>query len=254
MFPLSQKKKNSLSQLAHIPQCPALLPMRTQPFSQQFPQWQLFFPCSLFQRTYLGHRGHQTSWEWKKIALWEVKERKRKFNNTIVSFFMFSYQLSPSITLFFLFPYDYKLKAWHDVSCALTNNELIEKAERLYSRLLLWPMCRGKRFIRPSGKHTTSHSGSRLCQWQKHITFAPSIFYDTRLHCSHSSGAAGGITAPTESRRQKRSKTQCQVSIDGTLECSLLYCKNVVMYSEARGAEQKQKRLRNVYSIRALWY
>lgn len=47
---------------------------------------------------------------------------------------------------------------------------------------------------------------------------------------------------------------ECQVSTDGTLKCPLLYCKNVVMYSEAQAAEQKQEGQWNVYSIRALWY
>lgn len=50
-----------------------------------------------------------------------------------------------------------------------------------------------------------------------------------------------GKRAASEPRQRKLSKTQCHVSTDGTLKCPPLYCKKVVMYSKAQGAEQKQE-------------
>lgn len=47
--------------------------------------------------------------------------------------------------------------------------------------------------------------------------------------------------AASQLQQRKLSKTQCQVSTDGTLKCPPLYCKKVVMYSEAQAAEQKQE-------------
>ena len=50
-----------------------------------------------------------------------------------------------------------------------------------------------------------------------------------------------GQRAASQPRQQKLSKTQCQVSTDGTLKCPPLYCKKAVMYSEAQGEEQKHE-------------
>lgn len=69
-----------------------------------------------------------------------------------------------------------------------------------------------------------------------------SQYFTTQV--SNSNTAVGQRAASQPRRRAEEKtvkKTQCQVSTDGTLKCPPLYCKEVVMYSEAQRAEQKQE-------------
>lgn len=165
MFPPSQREQNSLSQLTHIPQCPALLPLRNQPFSQQ-----LFFPCSPFREPIWGIEAIKPA-ENEKITLWEVKKKKKKsiqwaqctsqFNHTIVSnsclcISLFK-QLSPSTNNS---PFSVTIH-WSVTWCFLSFRKqwANRKAERLYLQFLLWLMCECEWLVWPRGKHTTCHSG-----------------------------------------------------------------------------------------------
>lgn len=61
---------------------------------------------------------------------------------------------------------------------------------------------------------------------------------------SDSKTALGHHTAshPHQELKRNLSKIECQVSVDGTLKCPLLYGKKrAVMYSKAQGDEQKQE-------------
>lgn len=71
MFP-SQRELNSLSQLPHIPQCPALLPMRTQPFPSIFHNDSYFSHALLSENLFegLGLSNQQM----KKETVLEVKK------------------------------------------------------------------------------------------------------------------------------------------------------------------------------------
>lgn len=157
------------------------------------------------------------------------------FNNTIVPnctkfFIQVFFNIFLPAQLFFLWPYTEVL---HDVSWALRNNELIKKQRAcIYNSFC--DQCVG--VIGSTGpeaniQRAIQDNGSVN---ERYITFAPSIL-------RHKAPVVTQLWVSGQHHNPKRDLKRKLSSVSWlTLKCPPLYCKTFILYSEAKGADQKE--------------
>lgn len=135
----SEGAKQSFSARSH-PTMPCTATNENAAFSQQFPQWQLFFPCSPFREPIWGTEAIKPAENEKKNNSLRSQETKYSIQWTqslTTQLFLISlmslYQSLRNYVFSTAFSQHPSLFVWlytkvlHDVSCVFRNNELIEK-------------------------------------------------------------------------------------------------------------------------------
>lgn len=209
----SEGAKQSFSARSH-PTMPRTATNENAAFSQQFPQWQLFFPCSPFREPIWGTEAIKPAENEKKNNSLRSQETKYSIQWTqslTTQLFLISlmslYQSLRNYVFSTAFSQHPSLFVWlytkvlHDVSCVFRNNELIEKLSVcIYSSFC--DQCVGVNGSSGPEANIQLAIQDNSCVNEGDISLLLPVFNDTRLHSQHSSGAAGGIAAPTERRRE----------------------------------------------------